>query len=374
MTEQLEISSLQLPNNLTDSDAADFLEAGLLLDQIRLETWGNRDRISDPETRLVSWRQNDYSRLEVFLGKLGGKIVALSWISLPLHDNLHTGFMSVCVAAEHRKRGYGQLMLETVEKYAAAQGRSVLMSSTEHPADFDPATIAVLEPKSGTGAIPQFDAGVRFSLRHGYQLEQVERFSELRLPIEGAHLEELLRAAEAKAGTDYRLEFWQDRCPERLAESFAVANSRMSTDIPSAGLAVEAETWDIKRLRDMEQRFIEAGHRIDVCAAVHVPSGQIAAYTYFDYNQKKPQLISQEDTLVIREHRGKRLGMLVKAANVRRIQEELPQLEKAITWNAAENDHMLAINIELGFAPAGYDGEWQKDLRKGPANEQLDSD
>lgn len=364
MTKQLEITSLVLPQNLTDADAADFLEAGVLLDGIRLEIWGNRDRISDPATRLVSWRENDYSMLEVFLGKVQGKIVALSWVSLFLQDNLQTGYISVCVASEHRRQGYGQQMLEVAENYAAGKDRSVLMSSTEHPADFNPASTAVLEPKSGTGAIPQADAGVRFSLRNGYQLEQVERFSELKFPLDSRHLDGLLQAAADKAGPEYRLEFWQDRCPDQLAESFAEANSRMSTDIPSAGLVVEAESWDVKRLRDMEQRFIAAGHRTDICAAVHSESGQIAAYTYFDYNRTRPTTISQEDTLVVKEHRGKRLGMLVKAANVQRIQQELPQLEKAITWNAAENDHMLAINIELGFVPAGYDGEWQKRLTK----------
>ena len=35
-------------------------------------------------------------------------------------------------------------------------------------------------------------------------------------------------------------------------------------------------------------------------------------------------------------------------------------MERVITFNAAENDHMLAINIALGFRPAGYDGEWQR--------------
>lgn len=362
MTKQLEISSLVLPENLTDADAADFLEAGVLLDEIRWETWGNRDRISDPATRLVSWSENDYSRLQVFIGKVEGKIVALSWVSLMLQDNLQTGFVSVCVASSHRRQGYGQLLLETAEKYATERDRTVLMSSTEHPANFDPERVEVIEPKSGTGAIPRADAAVRFSLRNGYQLEQVERFSELKFPVAADKLESLLELASAKAGPEYQLEFWQDHCPEPLAESFAEANSRMSTDIPSAGLNIEAEAWDVKRLRDMEQRFHDAGHRIDVCAAVHTPSGEIAAYTYFDYNEKKSGVVSQEDTLVMKKHRGKRLGMLVKAANIHRIQTELPELHKAITWNAAENDHMLGINIELGFHPAGYDGEWQKRL------------
>jgi hypothetical protein len=54
--------------------------------------------------------------------------------------------------------------------------------------------------------------------------------------------------------------------------------------------------------------------------------------------------------------------MLVKVGNIRRAQREWPQAERVITWNAAENGHMLSINIAIGFTPAGYDGQWQKKL------------
>jgi hypothetical protein len=39
-----------------------------------------------------------------------------------------------------------------------------------------------------------------------------------------------------------------------------------------------------------------------------------------------------------------------------------PAARSVITWNASENRHMLAINISLGFKPAGFEGEWQKRL------------
>ena len=59
-------------------------------------------------------------------------------------------------------------------------------------------------------------------------------------------------------------------------------------------------------------------------------------------------------------HRGHRLGMLVKLSNLRRLRAEYPAVERVVTYNAAEIDHMLAINVALGFRPAGYDGEWQR--------------
>ena len=58
-------------------------------------------------------------------------------------------------------------------------------------------------------------------------------------------------------------------------------------------------------------------------------------------------------------HRGRRLGMLVKAANLRRLTGELPAVRRVDTWNAEENAWMLAINVALGFRPSGGAGEWQ---------------
>jgi hypothetical protein len=59
----------------------------------------------------------------------------------------------------------------------------------------------------------------------------------------------------------------------------------------------------------------------------------------------------QGATLVVRGHRGHCLGMALKVANLRAVQERVPQLSILHSWNAEENAQMAAINIELGFRP-----------------------
>jgi hypothetical protein len=49
--------------------------------------------------------------------------------------------------------------------------------------------------------------------------------------------------------------------------------------------------------------------------------------------------------------------MLVKIRNLRRFPDGHPAAQHVTIFNAAENDHMLAINIALGFRPAGYNGQ-----------------
>ena len=62
-------------------------------------------------------------------------------------------------------------------------------------------------------------------------------------------------------------------------------------------------------------------------------------------------LIDQWDTIVLPEHRGHRLVMRVKAANLIALREAMPEARAIITWNAEENRPMLDVNEALGFRP-----------------------
>jgi hypothetical protein len=54
-------------------------------------------------------------------------------------------------------------------------------------------------------------------------------------------------------------------------------------------------------------------------------------------------------TAVIREHRGHRLGLLLKTAMLERLAVAEPALERIVTGNAVGNQWMIAINEQLGY-------------------------
>ena len=216
----------------------------------------------------------------------------------------------------------------------------------------------LIKPATGTGALPAGAPGVRFAGQAGYRLEQVERFSSLDVPP-AADLDAWNGTPWPSAG-DYELLHWTDSCPEEHAAQLAVLMSRMSTDAPTGALSYEPETWDVARVRHVEDTWRRAGQSSLVVAARHRASGELAAYTVLQTTADKPWLASQDDTLVAAGHRGHRLGMLIKIRNLRLLREAYPAVRRVLTYNAAENDHMLGINIALGFKPAGYDGEWQR--------------
>ena len=353
------IERLLLPDALGSPDAGTFLEFSKLSDALVLETWGNLDRATPARARLRYWRDDVYKRLQLFFVRDGGRMVARSWVRYELQDNLGSALVHVDVLDEFAGRGIGRALLDHAEALAAADGRTVLMTFTEHPADFDADGPDVLRPATGTGALPASARAVRFVQEAGYRLEQVERFSSLAMPPAPGLLDALEREALARA-EPYELVTWTDHCPEEYVEQLAVLMSRMSTDAPTGGLSYDEETWDAARVRHVEDTWTQAGNISLVTAARHRDRNELAAYTVLELAPGKPWLADQDDTLVAASHRGHRLGMLVKIRNLRRLLAEYPAVERVNTFNAAENDHMLAINVALGFRPAGYDGEWQR--------------
>jgi RimJ/RimL family protein N-acetyltransferase len=57
----------------------------------------------------------------------------------------------------------------------------------------------------------------------------------------------------------------------------------------------------------------------------------------------------QWNTIVEPDHRGHRLGLAVKFANLRHLRLAVPETQRLETWNADENTRMIAINELLGF-------------------------
>ncbi|HHV22846.1 MAG TPA: hypothetical protein GXZ30_15135 [Propionibacterium sp.] len=100
--------------------------------------------------------------------------------------------------------------------------------------------------------------------------------------------------------------------------------------------------------------------------AIDRASGEVVAHTLLTCpDEWLPEVAYQEDTLVRPDHRGHRLGLRIEAANVRQLARQRPAVHRIHTWNADENEWMLAINRQLGFVPSSTLGCWQ--LRLGRA-------
>jgi hypothetical protein len=65
-------------------------------------------------------------------------------------------------------------------------------------------------------------------------------------------------------------------------------------------------------------------------------------------HELRPAIAAQEDTSVVRGHRGRRLGLRMKLELYDWLRSERRDVASVDTWNAPENAPMIAINDALG--------------------------
>ncbi|KQR17916.1 GNAT family N-acetyltransferase [Cellulomonas sp. Leaf334] len=336
------------------------------MNEVLLDAWGNRDFERTATEILGSMRDQHYIRKARLVALADDeldapdpdRVLGYAMVNLPLQDNTHTAQVEVGVRPAYRRRGVGASLYDASIALVRDAGRTTVTAATDQqvePAE-GPGSLAAT---TGVGRVEADADGPRFLLKRGFALEQVERYSVFDLPFDADLVAKHRAEAEAHAGPDYRLVSWLSHVPAEWIDQYALLNTRMSTDAPLGGLDLEEDVWDAERIRVTERQYEDRELELLVLAAEHVPTHTLAAFTCFMAVPNSDEFVHQDDTLVIKEHRGKRLGMLVKTANLQRLAAERPTVRRVGTWNAEENSYMLSINVALGFRPAGGSGEWQ---------------
>ena len=151
----------------------------------------------------------------------------------------------------------------------------------------------------------------------------------------------------------YRLVRWIDHCPDEFVDAFLVAMTAME-DAPQEEMAIEHLKPELELLRGMEDHSRRYGVRRYATAAVDA-DGVIAGYTMFTEYPEEPRALDIWDTGVAREHRGRGLGLRLKADSTLWMLQDCPGADYVHTYNNQSNEHMLAVNRRLGYRAADRD-------------------
>ena len=188
----------------------------------------------------------------------------------------------------------------------------------------------------------------------------------LAVPLDADRMDELrATVGSARNAADYRTFAFRAPWPERYLEDQCELSRRMSTDEPAGDGDREEEVWDRTRLGENDALVAARGAWKLAAVAEHVRSGRLVAVSELLLAPDAPAEAWQLETLVLPEHRGNRLGLAVKLANLDALAGEAPAVRRITTGNAAVNDPMIAVNDMLGFVVVGAGNFWQKNL--GPA-------
>ena len=270
-------------------------------------------------------------------GLVGGAVFCL-----PLKDNLDKAYFGVHVAPEHRRRGTGAAVLEHVEQQALAAGRTTLLAEANLPferRDDHPYR--------------------RFAEKHGYAMASVEIRRELPLPVPDDTIQQWIDEA-APYHRDYRIETYVDDLPHELLESFCYLMNQLAVDAPTGDIDFEAEAVTPDDFLERRAKLKEMGRTVYETVAVD-SSGEAVAHSTLSAKVDDPRgLVFQWGTLVHRDHRGHRLGLATKAANLQALQRGYPAGRTITTSNSETNANMVAINEKMGFLPVELMVEFQR--------------
>jgi GNAT superfamily N-acetyltransferase len=364
MAKDVRIEQLWIPDSLDAPDAADFLAAVEVGRKVRMQTWGSDDLAYTPLEKLLELA-DPYERQVILVAKVDGEIVGAVDIALPLTDNLDLAEFTLDILPEIQRQGVGRKLLQAAEHLARSEGRTLILVDTNHPgASLHEFEKAQLVPGSGQGFVPLESREVEFARKTGYTLQHIEQFSSCLLPLDTKLVADLQAEAEASNNGRYRLHHWTDRCPDEWLEAVAVLENQAGADVdPSMETPIEqGMVFDGGILREAEEVTIAQGRRTVVTAVEHLASGTLVGLTTISVLAHRPDVVFQDDTLVLQEHRGNKLGLLIKVANMERLTEQFPDARVIYTWNAPENRYLLTVNQQLGFTTAGVTGIWQKEL------------
>ncbi len=325
---------------------------------IESATVGSDDFSSTAEELLPIWRNSVDEPKRLLLARVDGAIVGRAVLELPPETGSVTAAVEVAVLPDFREAGVGTAMLETVEAWAAEAGRTVLESFVIHGPLGD---ARPLTPPTGFGAVPADAPEVRFARGRGYRLEQVARMSRLEMDVVLPGIRRVFDAAAAHAA-GYVVETHAGIPPKEWLDDLALLQRRMSTDAPAAGLTTDEEEWDADRVLRLARDREEGGRTTLTAVARRSGSGDLVAFSELLVPEDASRPVVQDSTLVLSEHRGHRLGMLVKAANLVFLHDVSPEARSVTTFNAEENRPMLDVNEALGFRPVGAEGAWRKDV------------
>ena len=267
-----------------------------------------------------------------------GVTVGLLGLHTPTYDNTQLAWLEVQVHPDHRGRGIGSELVAYGERLARELDRTSVGTD-----NWD---------------LPKANA---FSLRHGFEQKAIE--VNRRQDIAGLDWSVVQRLYDeaVQASTAYELLRVIGPVPEELLDGM-VALTESINDAPKDDLDIEDDVFTPERLRAYEAAQVAHDRTVYRVIARERSTGELAGHSVVAVEQERPHIAEQHDTAVDRNHRGHRLGALVKCDMLLWLREQEPAVIQLDTWNAESNAHMIAINEQLNYRIVARAIAYQKSL------------
>jgi GNAT superfamily N-acetyltransferase len=275
---------------------------------------------------------------ERYLARVGDTPAGYLVLGFPQHDNRTLVEVELVVLPRQRRRGVGRALLDLAVDRARAHGRRHLLGRSVQTR---PDGAAFAEAVGSRAALQQIRC--RLDLRDADQ----------------GRLDALLADAW-KHAAGYELVQWTGVPPDEIIDDVAMIGNRLNVDSPIGDLPLEPERMDADQIRQAEASNVTRGRETFNTGVRR--DGRLVGWTAVAGLLAEPQRAWQRITLVLPEHRGHRLGLVLKLENLKFVRGRQPELRYVDTFNALSNEHMLAINRQIGFMPSEAVIHWRLDV------------
>jgi GNAT superfamily N-acetyltransferase len=263
-----------------------------------------------------------------------GETLGAALLMFHLAENPNLAEIEVDVPPRHRGRGVSTALLTECMARARASGRSTYITEVNIPDGYDLDTWP----------------GSRFARAHGFRSVHLEDHLLLDLTVPPA--------VDERLAPGYQVRGWVGACPVELAEEYAALHTAMGRDVPTGDLEYEPETWTADRLRAEDSRLQRRG--LTMVTTMVSAAGRGVGYSRVIVRDVDPADALQDDTFVLAEHRGRGLGLAMKARNLRVLRDDFGYIRRIHTYTAGANAPMQAINQAFGFVRVETMHEFQR--------------
>jgi GNAT superfamily N-acetyltransferase len=252
----------------------------------------------------------------VWVAREGDEPVGYGVLTLSRHENTGTARLRGGVHPDYQGRGIGRALL------------SELSGATARPRLRARAWVGT----AGEAALPRlgFEAGQTHVVR--------------RLDLDGHH-DDSARLRRDASAVGYEFSRHRGPTPRELLGDMVVLREAIN-DAPEDG---DYEAYPPERITAYENALAARRQTQYTVLARHAATGEAAGISFVCVDEFAPSIAFQEDTSVVRAHRGRRLGLRLKLEMADWLRAERPEVIATDTWNARGNHHMIAVNERLGL-------------------------
>ena len=247
----------------------------------------------------------------------------------------HLAELTLSVHPAHRRRHVGSTLLEAAATAAREDARRSIIAQAE-----------------------AHSPGARFAAARNFRRVLALVYS--RLSLSSSDLETLSRIVD-HPHPGYRLISWDGAVSDDLLATFVVARQAMD-DMPMGSTDFGTVVWDEGRVRAAADAVARRGEHLHTVAAISLADGTIAGFSELVVPGDDSGEGQHYGTGVLTQHRGRGLGLWMKAFAILQARRRHPRLGGLLTDTAETNAPMRAINDALGYVPTHTTYEFQLDL------------